>query len=43
MSNEKTSTRPLLDKLGVKAFHRISVIGVDDDAFWGQLTAGQAM
>ena len=24
----------MLDKLGVKPFHRISVIGVDDDAFW---------
>ena len=37
MSNEKVSTRPLLDKLGVKPFHRISVIGVDDEAFWAQL------
>lgn len=37
MSNEKVSTRPLLDKLGVKPFHRISVIGVDDDTFWRQL------
>ena len=37
MSNEKSSTRPLLDKLGVQPFHRISVIGVDDDAFWAQL------
>ena len=37
MSNEKVSTRPLLDKLGVKPFHRISVIGVDDDVFWAQL------
>ena len=26
-----------MDKLGVKPFHRISVIGVDDDAFWAQL------
>ena len=26
-----------MDKLGVKPFHRISVIGVDDDAFWSQL------
>ncbi len=34
---EAISTRSLLDKLGVKPFHRISVIGVDDDAFWAQL------
>ncbi len=26
-----------MDKLGVKPYYRISVIGVDDDAFWGQL------
>jgi hypothetical protein len=26
-----------MDKLGVKPFQRISVIGVDDDAFWAQL------
>ncbi len=32
------STRSLIDKLGVKPFYRVSVIGVDDDAFWGQLT-----
>ena len=38
MPNEKISTRPLLDKLGVKPFHRISVLGVDDEAFWEQLT-----
>lgn len=37
-SEEKVSTRPLLDKLGVKPFHRISVIGVDDEAFWAQLS-----
>jgi hypothetical protein len=37
MRNEKVSTRPLLDKLGVKPFHRISVIGVNNDAFWRQL------
>ena len=36
-SEEKVSTRPLLDKLGVKPFHRVSVIGVDDEAFWAQL------
>ena len=34
---EKVSTRPLLDKLGVKVFHRISVIGVGDETFWAQL------
>lgn len=39
MKREDTvSTRPLLDKLGVKPFHRISVIGVDDETFWAQLT-----
>jgi hypothetical protein len=27
----------VLDKLGVKPFHRISVIGVDDEAFRAQL------
>ena len=37
MSDEKISTRPVLDKLGVKPFHRISVIGVADDVFWAQL------
>ena len=37
MADDKISTRPLLDKLGVKPFHRISVIGVDDEAFWAQL------
>ena len=34
---EQSSTRPLLDKLGVKPFHRVSVIGVDDETFWAQL------
>jgi hypothetical protein len=37
MSEEYHSTRSLIDKLGVKPFHRISVIGVNDDAFWAQL------
>jgi hypothetical protein len=37
MADDKVSTRPLLDKLGAKPFHRISVIGVDDEAFWAQL------
>ncbi len=35
---EYHSTRSLVDKLGVQPFYRVSVIGVDDDAFWGQLT-----
>ncbi|HSD82987.1 MAG TPA: DUF3052 family protein [Anaerolineae bacterium] len=34
---EQVSTRSLLDKLGVKPFQRISVIGVDDDTFWERL------
>ncbi len=34
---EYHSTRSLMDKLGAKPFHRISVFGVDDDAFWAQL------
>ncbi len=37
MSDDRVSTRSLLDKLGVKPFHRISVIGVDDEAFRAQL------
>jgi hypothetical protein len=37
MADNKISPRPLLDKLGVKPFHRISVIGVDDGLFWAQL------
>ncbi len=37
MADDKVSVRPLLDKLGVKPFHRISVIGVDDEGFWAQL------
>jgi hypothetical protein len=36
---EHVSTRSLLDKLGVKPFQRISVLGIDDDQFWTQLTA----
>src|SRR5512139_1660910 len=36
---EVISTRSLMDKLGVKPFHRISVLNVDDDQFWTQLTA----
>ena len=36
---EQVSTRSLMDKLGVKPFHRISVLGIDDDRFWTQLTA----
>jgi hypothetical protein len=37
MNDDRVSTRSLLDKLGVKPFHRISVIGVDDEAFRAQL------
>ena len=36
---EYHSTRSLMDKLGVKPFHRISVLGIDDDQFWTQLAA----
>lgn len=36
---EQVSTRSLMDKLGVKAFQRISVLGIDDEAFWAQLAA----
>ncbi len=37
MADDKISIRPLLDKLGVKPFHRISVISVDDEALWALL------
>ena len=37
MTDDKVSVRQMLDKLGVKPFHRISVIGVDDEGFWAQL------
>src|SRR5512142_2290549 len=33
------STRSLMDKLGVKPLSRVSVLGVDDQAFWQQLIA----
>ena len=36
---EYHSTRSMIDKLGVKPFHRISVLGIADEAFWTQLTA----
>jgi len=36
------STPSLMDKLGVKPFHRISVLGVDDDTVWAQLIARAA-
>ena len=36
---EYHSTRSLVDKLGVKPFQRITVLGIDDDPFWVQLTA----
>ncbi len=35
---EYVSTRSLLDKLGAKPFQRISVLGIDDEHFWAQLT-----
>ncbi len=35
---EYVSTRSLLDKLGVKPFQRVSVLGIDDERFWAQLT-----
>lgn len=34
---EYHSTRSLIDKLGVKPFHRIVVLGIDDENFWTQL------
>ena len=37
MSPEAVSSRPLLDKLGVKPGLRVAVIGLDDDAFIEQL------
>jgi hypothetical protein len=37
MSNEKVSTRPLMDKLGVKPESKVTVIGIDDETFWQQL------
>jgi hypothetical protein len=37
MSNEKVSTRPLMDKLGVKPESKVTLIGIDDETFWQQL------
>lgn len=37
MSNEKVSTRPLMDKLGVKPDSKVTLIGIDDETFWQQL------
>ncbi len=37
MPDEKVSTRPLIDKLGVKLEAKVTVIGVEDEAFWLQL------
>ncbi len=39
---EYHSTRSLIDKLGVKPFYRVSVLGVDDEAFLTQLTGRAA-
>jgi hypothetical protein len=36
---DEPSTRPLLEKLGVKPGHRVAVIGLDDPAFVDQLRA----
>ena len=36
---EYHSTRSLIDKLGVKPYHRIVVLGIDDENFWMQITA----
>ncbi len=37
MPDEKVSTRSLIDKLGVKLEAKVTVIGVEDEAFWLQL------
>jgi hypothetical protein len=39
MANEYVSTRPLIDKLGVKPMSKVSVLGIDDEYFWEQLQA----
>jgi hypothetical protein len=36
--DDTPSTKPLLDKLGVKPHHRVSVIGIDDRSFLDLLT-----
>lgn len=41
VTNDTLSTKPLLDKLGVKPGMRVAVIGVDDDEFLRDL-AGRA-
>lgn len=35
---EYHSTRSLIDKLGVKIDSRVTVMGIDDETFWMQLT-----
>lgn len=35
--DDTPSAKPLLDKLGVKPDHRVSVVGLDDPAFLAQL------
>jgi hypothetical protein len=35
---EYHSTRSLIDKLGVKIDSRVTVMGIDDEPFWQQLT-----
>jgi hypothetical protein len=39
MADDKVSTRPLIDKLGVKPMSKVSVLGIDDKYFWEQLLA----
>jgi hypothetical protein len=39
MADDKVSTRPLIDKLGVKPMSKVSVLGIDDKYFWEQLQA----
>jgi hypothetical protein len=36
---DEPSTKPLIDKLGVRPGHRVSVLGLRDDAFLGDLRA----
>ena len=39
MADDKVSTRPLIDKLGVKPMSKVSALGIDDKYFWEQLQA----
>ncbi len=42
MAADTISTRPRLDKLGVKPGHRVSVLDLDDRTFLNELAARQA-